>query len=64
MTKYLVIPEDRQKGWVVRYASGRTVSNHRTKRTALNAARRKANSGDTIQVHKSNGRIQRTQRVR
>lgn len=64
MTRYLVTPDDAGSGWVVKYASGRTVSSHRTKANAMQAARRKANSGDTITKYLSGGRVQTNVTVR
>lgn len=64
MTRYLVTPDDAGSGWVVKYSSGRTVSSHRTKANAMQAARKKASSGDTITKYLSSGRVQGNQTVR
>jgi len=44
--------------------NGRTVSNHRKKSAAKRRAYHEANSGDRIEIRKSNGRVQKSRVVR
>jgi hypothetical protein len=49
-------------GWVVSSSRG-ILSNHRKKSRAKSAAKRKANSGDRIVIHRSNGTVQKSRQV-
>jgi hypothetical protein len=40
--------------------NGQTVSNHRLKRRAVGRANREAQPGDTLQIHRSDGTVQKT----
>jgi len=63
MGTYVVAPSG--NGWVVRKGGTGTVkSNHRKKSRAKSAARRMASSGDTVQIRRSNGTIQKSSTVR
>lgn len=60
MVTYRVKPNG--SGWVV--SSGRgIVSNHRKKARAKRAAKAKARSGDRVIVHRSDGTVQKSNRV-
>lgn len=61
MSRYRVVPDG--SGWAVK-KNGRTKSNHRKKRPAINSARRMADSGDSIEIRRSNGTVQDTRTVR
>jgi len=61
MTTYRVKPNGKQ--WVVTDGRG-TVSRHRKKSTAKQAARRKAKSGDRVVIHRANGTVQSGSGVR
>ncbi|PSQ58564.1 hypothetical protein BRD18_05465 [Halobacteriales archaeon SW_7_71_33] len=56
MAEYHVTPAENM--WQLKYKGGKVVSNHRKKQPAVKAGKRKAGEGDTLVVHKSNGRIQ------
>lgn len=55
MGQYNVLPDG--SGWVVE-KNGRTISNHRKKRRAVEKARSKASPGHTVQIHRANGTVQ------
>lgn len=63
MTKYTVLPrddgEDFRNSWMV-HQSGKMKSNHTTKQAAINAARSMANEGDTLEIRRTDGTIQKT----
>jgi hypothetical protein len=61
MGSYQVLPDG--SGWVVE-KHGRTVSNHRKKRRATQAARREASPGDQIEIRRANGTVQNVVTVR
>ena len=58
---YRVKPRGNQ--WIVT-RGGTAVSNHRLKRRAIEAARRKAPSGSKLVIYRADGTIQGHQRVR
>lgn len=66
MTKYTVLPRDDgtdfQQSWMVVGGGQRTP--HTTKQAARNAARRRANIGDTIEVRRTDGTVQERFEVR
>jgi len=63
MTKYTVLPrddgQDFQNSWMV-HKSGKMKSNHTTKQAAVNAARSMATEGDTLEIRRTDGTIQKT----
>lgn len=61
MGTYRVKPDG--SGWKVA-KNGRTLSNHRKKRRARNAAKKKASPGDKVVIHRSNGTIMDRRTVR
>jgi len=61
MGTYRVTPNGNK--WTVE-KNGRTLSSHRKKRRARNAAKQKANSGDMVVIHRSNGTIMDRRTVR
>lgn len=61
MGQYTVLPDG--SGWVVE-KMGRTVSKHRKKSRAVQAARKKASSGDKVEVRRANGTVQKVTTVR
>jgi len=67
MTKYTVLPRDDghdfQNSWMI-HKSGKMKSNHTTKQAAVNAARSMANEGDTLEIRRTDGTIQKTVTVR
>lgn len=46
------------------HKSGKMKSNHTTKQAAVNAARSMANEGDTLEIRRTDGTIQKTVTVR
>lgn len=61
MGSYSVLPDG--PGWVVE-KNGRTVSNHRKKRRAVQAARSKASSGGRVEIRRADGTIQNVVTIR
>lgn len=61
MGTYRVTPNGNK--WSVE-KNGRTVSSHRKKRRARNAAKKKASPGDKVVIHRSNGTIMDRRTVR
>lgn len=55
MGRYRVLPDG--SGWVVE-KHGRTLSNHRKKRRAVDAARSTASMGDRVEIRRADGSIQ------
>lgn len=58
---YAVVPDG--SGWKVT-KNGRTVSNHRKKRPAMNKAKQKASSGEQLRIYGANGAMQDVRTVR
>lgn len=60
MTTYIVAPSGSH--WVVKKHGG-VVSNHRKKTPAKRAAKRKASSGDRLEIRRADGTVQNSRRV-
>jgi len=62
MTKYTVLPrndgQDFRNSWMI-HKNGQMKSNHTTKQAAVNAARSMATEGDTLEIRRTDGTIQK-----
>jgi hypothetical protein len=67
MTVVTVLPRDDghdfQQSWMV-HVSGQMKSNHTTKQAAKNKAREVASDGDTLEIRRSDGTVQKRVTVR